>query len=313
MMDLRCAMLLVFLGTASSLRLLGQKTHRSLIDAVFVINMDSRVDKMQFMNQTIQKLNVPCMRWGAAILELDFEQKTNNELFHVLKEPDVRLSRWKNCTEDLSYCNWWEKNSTEQKRQYYNTMGNFASHLSVIHYISTVGRPGGLYLVMEDDHEMLPQLDSELPNILAMVNDPDWNAIRLDCWGSMRKATQVSKQDRATAYRTQDHGEHINGDPYLGGTHAILYNYDGIQEVLNAWQAPPWHSSDNMFWTSKFRSYCVNGNPPYSEKNQSLSSDLGHLNLPDFTLSTNSGHSGFENIKPSDGCVDVNRPDLYIY
>lgn len=199
----------------------------------FVINLDSRPDKLRFMNFSAgfgQNAPLPCERWRAIEPFPGFEQKVSREVGSVLKNPAYKTMK-----------------ATAPDR-YYHTMGCYLSHLSLIKHIASIGRPGDLYMVMEDDHYFSGNLTASLPKIVSAVNDPDWHAIRLDCWD------EWGRRGVAT-YRT-DVCDQQGG--CFGGTHAIIYNYDNIKRTLDHWMKAAWRDADAMFWTPLLKNYCVN-------------------------------------------------------
>merc|ERR1719327_1569338 len=84
-------------------------------------------------------------------------------------------------------------------------------------------------MVLEDDHYPVRDINQNLPDILK-GGISDWDAIRLDCWSGKLKAQMKKRGKEWIKARTREDIKHIGS----GGSHAILYRYEGIPKIIKA-------------------------------------------------------------------------------
>lgn len=222
------------------------------LDAIFVINLDDRPERWDFARQQLLKTNVLFHRFSATKL-------TNcvDEPMTLQGNPAKRMKVMQ----------------VEKPEKFCAAVGCLVSHIKLLQHIQKIGKPGGIYLVLEDDVSVSANTSRWLPAVLGRVPQRNWDAIRLDCWdtAAFAKGTAV--------YRTlgDENNMDDSGKTHFGGTHAILYRYEGIGRVIDHFQSSSstWNSADAMFWTPHLQNYCVNLN--IVNLNLSFESDIQNL------------------------------------
>lgn len=132
--------------------------------------------------------------------------------------------------------------------RYFAKLSCYMSHLESMMELAARGtKKGQIYLVVEDDWEVIRDLGGMLPDIAWAVND-DWDAIRLDCWD-----TWDGTHGRGRVYRTK---QQQNGN--YGGSHAVLYRSETVAKVAEYFRKEPFKEVDALLWTEKLNTYCVN-------------------------------------------------------
>jgi len=113
----------------------------------------------------------------------------------------------------------------------------------------------GITLVLEDDFKVV-----EFEKLLTAVSlvPKDWDIIRFDCWGRHPSTLERMKNftfrtaHRKPCNRTKEQCE------FCGGTHAMLWRGDRIQNIRKIWSKQPYSDIDCRLTNSDIHSYCVN-------------------------------------------------------
>lgn len=220
---------------------------------ILVINLDSRHDRWAFVRNSsgLQDLHRDLRRVSAVHLR----NMDDVEALQGKRKSDI-MRKISSCSEGLAK----RRNSPHEaeRKQFFTVLSCYFSHLSAVQFLARNAvkkrkHATSISLVMEDDWEVHRDLLGMLPDIVRAVRHVHWDVIRLDCWGDggWHPLRNVSSR---RVMRTQKVYGKVNG---FGGSHAILYRHGSLQKVLQYLEEEPLSSVDDMFWTDKIKSFCV--------------------------------------------------------
>jgi len=210
------------------------------IERLYVINLDSQPEKMDDheMMESLDALPYPCSRWRGAEPGPGFASRVSSEFRSMLSESLERILQKA------------DRGSFDDEKR--GVLGCYLSHYSIIHHIAKTGKPGKLYMVIEDSTLLSQTLPALLPTIISKLSkaDPAWSALRLDC-----SATPKKYLDRGL-WRTSPDNCKERVQCY-GGAKAIIYNWDAIESLVHHFRTPKFEDADQVFWTHDSPTYCM--------------------------------------------------------
>lgn len=229
--------------------------------SALIINLDERPDRWNYISntsgaQTLRDLR----RWsGVKIRSKDDVDKLEDRRREVALD---KMAHTDGRTGLIRARDSWDK---AVQMRYFAKLSCWMSHWETINYLAQQAqditedwaRRNRIYLVTEDDWEIFRDINGLIPDIAAAVGE-DWDAIRLDCW---LYGTKDGRPRRVNPnYRVFRTGARLqtNLDMNYGGSQAVLYRAASIKKVAQYWRNEPFREADQMFWTDKIKTFCVN-------------------------------------------------------
>jgi len=195
------------------------------IDAIYVINLDRRPDRMEYMNQLLSSWGI----YGNRVSACDGRSQVSDELIRELTGPYSNCMLYK---DGYGPCS--------------GAIGCLISHLSVIKDASERGF--GIIWVLEDDVEVVSDLH-QIPQLLSDLSsiDPDWDIFYTDPNPHFPSGAYWSAPDMKSRPRRPDQpiipffdlpqkearGENIDSARWHTGCHSMIISKKGVQRILN--------------------------------------------------------------------------------
>lgn len=187
-----------------------------LVDAVYLINLDRRPDRLDFMNNIFNKHEIQAIRVSACDGKL-LPEDVFQELTGVYYKTNFLIKN--------------------KQRSHLAAIGCLLSHLSVLHDAYIKGFE--IIWVLEDDIKVVGDI-SLVPDLLAKLLefDPDWDIFYTDV---PKQAVLFCPPGLCTRKRKEKQietqGDLFNLIRWRYGTYSMLISRNGIMKILNYFQS----------------------------------------------------------------------------